>query len=659
MTDTLKLQPSSTLGSRQFRSNQEKLDRMGALDDRKRQRVYDRVADQKRGYHSDGSEDESMDNSNAGSGPEAGPSSPPLSTVRQKVEATEPHEQAVSASSTPPPTVHIAPAAVEVGSGLKRGADGQIVAPTIVKRKRKPIQRVLCTPSHLRKNTLTLIQRQFGKQIKPHLRGLAKDALLSDEDSFDSSDSANDIPSEAEELEATDESDQSGDEADPDARLEDEEWAGIDGRDSDEASAQFESDTEVGSPEEAEPVLGKRKRGSFKDWAQSQLGIQIRTVEGETLQANGPATARPKPEGPVRGPLGEEMAIPSGSLLDVPAAEQKKSPSQKRKPVVTVERSEELQAKRIELPILAEEDTIMEAIRLHSVVVLCGETGSGKTTQVPQFLYEAGFGTPGSDNPGMIGITQPRRVAAMSMATRVGQELSLPTSRVSYQIRYDATTSSTTSIKFMTDGVLLRELASDFLLTKYSVLIVDEAHERSVNTDVLIGTLSRVVKLREQMWRDGKKGIKPLRLVIMSATLRVTDFTENASLFKTPPPLINVAARQHPVTMHFNRKTRPDYLGEAYKKVSKIHARLPPGGVLVFLTGQNEISTLCKRLEKQFGPKAIHDKLERRKRIAMGSTSWRKKGEDAAGADETGDVEAPATSSRSSRQSVPLSSTCG
>lgn len=109
----------------------------------------------------------------------------------------------------------------------------------------------------------------------------------------------------------------------------------------------------------------------------------------------------------------------------------------------------------------------------------------------------------------------------------------------------------------------------------------------------------------------------------MSATLRVTDFTENATLFKTPPPLINVAARQHPVTVHFNRKTRPDYLDEAYKKVSKIHARLPSGGILVFLTGQNEITTLCRRLEKRFGEKAISERMQRRQRLAMGSDSWR------------------------------------
>ena len=108
----------------------------------------------------------------------------------------------------------------------------------------------------------------------------------------------------------------------------------------------------------------------------------------------------------------------------------------------------------------------------------------------------------------MVGITQPRRVAAVSMAARVAHELALTSSKVSYQIRYDATVSPSTSIKFMTDGVLLRELATDFLLTKYSVIIVDEAHERSMNTDILIGVLSRVIKLREQMWKDGEGDVK-------------------------------------------------------------------------------------------------------------------------------------------------------
>lgn len=121
----------------------------------------------------------------------------------------------------------------------------------------------------------------------------------------------------------------------------------------------------------------------------------------------------------------------------------------------------------------------------------------------------------------MIGVTQPRRVAAMSMAARVAHEMSLSSSKVSYQIRYDATVSPSTSIKFMTDGVLLRELATDFLLTKYSVIIIDEAHERSMNTDILIGVLSRVLKLREDMWKAGTADVKVIALLYPSTFLNV------------------------------------------------------------------------------------------------------------------------------------------
>lgn len=128
------------------------------------------------------------------------------------------------------------------------------------------------------------------------------------------------------------------------------------------------------------------------------------------------------------------------------------------------------------------------------------------------------------DNPGMIGVTQPRRVAAMSMAARVAHEMTLSTSRVSYQIRYDATVSPSTSIKFMTDGVLLRELATDFLLTKYSVIIIDEAHERSMNTDILIGVLSRVLKLREDMWKAGTADVKVVLFLLLARFFTNNDF---------------------------------------------------------------------------------------------------------------------------------------
>lgn len=117
-------------------------------------------------------------------------------------------------------------------------------------------------------------------------------------------------------------------------------------------------------------------------------------------------------------------------------------------------------------------------------------------------------------------------------------------------------------------------------------------------------------------WRLLFHSEQPLRLVIMSATLRVADFAENPTLFAKPPPVLHITARQHPVTMHFARRTQHDYLAQAYKKVARIHARLPPGGVLVFCTGQNEIVSLVKRLEKKFGPKAIEARKERVRRAA-------------------------------------------
>lgn len=203
------------------------------------------------------------------------------------------------------------------------------------------------------------------------------------------------------------------------------------------------------------------------------------------------------------------------------------------------------------------------------------------------------------------------------MANRVATELNAPLGKVAYQIRYDTTTSASTAIKFMTDGVLLRELGGDLLLSRYSVVIVDEAHERTLNTDILIGVLSRAVRLREEDWRAGKPGAPgPLRLIVMSATLRVDDFAANARLFANRPPVVSVPARQFPVTVHFSRKTRPDYLGEAYTKVAKIHARLPPGGILVFLTSQQEITTLCRKLEKRFGKAALEAKRARRAHFA-------------------------------------------
>ncbi|XP_067083676.1 probable ATP-dependent RNA helicase DHX37 [Osmerus mordax] len=263
---------------------------------------------------------------------------------------------------------------------------------------------------------------------------------------------------------------------------------------------------------------------------------------------------------------------------------------------IPVDRLPQIQEARLRLPVLAEEQVIMEGVKENPFVVLCGETGSGKTTQVPQFLYEAGY----ASGSGIIGVTEPRRVAAVSMSQRVAKEMNVSTRVVSYQIRFEGNVTSDTKIKFMTDGVLLKEIQKDFLLQRYSVIIIDEAHERSVYTDILVGLLSRIVPLRN------KKGL-PMRLLVMSATLRVEDFTENRKLFPSPPPVLKVDARQFPVSVHFNKRTPlEDYSGEVFHKTCKIHRMLPPGGILVFLTGQAEVQSVCRRLRKAFPCRREH-----------------------------------------------------
>ncbi|XP_011079618.1 ATP-dependent RNA helicase DEAH13 [Sesamum indicum] len=281
--------------------------------------------------------------------------------------------------------------------------------------------------------------------------------------------------------------------------------------------------------------------------------------------------------------------------------------------VVHVSRPEDVEKQRMGLPIVMMEQEIMEAINENISVIICGETGCGKTTQVPQFLYEAGFGSNHlTTRGGIIGVTQPRRVAVLATAKRVAYELGHQLGKeVGFQVRHDRRVGENCSIKFMTDGILLREVQSDFLLKRYSVIILDEAHERSLNTDILIGMLSRVIQERQREYEEQQKRILagetieknnrifPLKLVLMSATLRVEDFVSGGRIFRTPPPVIEVPTRQYPVTTHFSKKTEiVDYIGQAFKKVLSIHKRLPPGGILVFVTGQREVEYLCQRLRR-------------------------------------------------------------
>nr|XP_045222144.1 probable ATP-dependent RNA helicase DHX37 isoform X3 [Macaca fascicularis] len=272
----------------------------------------------------------------------------------------------------------------------------------------------------------------------------------------------------------------------------------------------------------------------------------------EPAEAGAGTTVAPLPPTPAPSC----QPAPAGMPVPPPPAAAPPLPRALAKPAVfiPVNRSLEMQEERLKLPILSEEQVIMEAVAEHPIVIVCGETGSGKTTQVPQFLYEAGY----SSEDSIIGVTEPRRVAAVAMSQRVAKEMNLSQRVVSYQIRYEGNVTEETRIKFMTDGVLLKEI---------------------------------------------QKRNLPLKLLIMSATLRVEDFTQNPRLFAKPPPVIKVESRQFPVTVHFNKRTPlEDYSGECFRKICKIHRMLPAGGILVFLTGQAEVHALCRRLRKAFPP---------------------------------------------------------
>ncbi|KAJ8113651.1 hypothetical protein OPT61_g4262 [Boeremia exigua] len=361
------------------------------------------------------------------------------------------------------------------------------------------------------------------------------------------------------------------------------------GSEEEESEDDSDSDSDSSPDDEESKIARKERTSAFKAWATSQRNEQIGFVPSNQLEYSIPAKpANFTPRAPEHEPLPAELATNTATDATRKAYS------------VPVERTPEIQEARLQLPVVAEEQKIMEAIHNNDVVVVWGATGSGKTTQVPQFLFEAGYGAPDGPTPGLIGVTQPRRVAAVSMSKRVSDELGDHGSKVAHQIRFDTTTNAKTAVKFMTDGVLLREITQDFILSKYSAIVIDEAHERSVNTDILIGMLSRIVDLRAEMAKEDQK-VKPLKLVIMSATLRISDFTENKRLFRSgPPPLLKAEGRQYTVTNHFARQTQRDYVEEMYRKVVRGHRKLPPGAMLVFLTGQGEISHLAKRLKQAF-----------------------------------------------------------
>ncbi|EKM49622.1 uncharacterized protein PHACADRAFT_179035 [Phanerochaete carnosa HHB-10118-sp] len=254
-----------------------------------------------------------------------------------------------------------------------------------------------------------------------------------------------------------------------------------------------------------------------------------------------------------------------------------------------------VQEQRKQLPIAQGADAIIQEMRDNDVTVLVGETGSGKTTQIPQYLLESGLA-----RNGMIAVTQPRRVAATSLASRVSVETqSQLGSLVGYSVRFADLSSDKTKIKFVTDGMLVRELMSDSELERYSVVIIDEAHERTLRTDVLLARLKGILKKRNTVLTEGKgKGKErapknPLKVVIMSATLDAEKF----SSFFGNAKILYVQGRQHPVTIYHAATPQPDYVDAALRTVFQIHTDQPAGDILVFLPGQEDIESLDKSIQ--------------------------------------------------------------
>ncbi|KAK4482598.1 hypothetical protein RD792_009762 [Penstemon davidsonii] len=274
---------------------------------------------------------------------------------------------------------------------------------------------------------------------------------------------------------------------------------------------------------------------------------------------------------------------------------------------------EKLQSDRKTLPVYPYREELLRAVNDHQILVIVGETGSGKTTQIPQYLHEAGY-----TSRGKIGCTQPRRVAAMSVAARVSQEMGVKLGHeVGYSIRFEDCTSEKTILKYMTDGMLLREFLGEPDLASYSVVMVDEAHERTLSTDILFGLvkvrfcsslLCSKLMLQESssllnirllvsyfVGKDIARFRPDLKLLISSATLdaeKFSDYFDSAPIFKIP-------GRRFPVDIHYTKAPEADYLDAAIVTALQIHVTQPPGDgdILIFLTGQEEIETAEETLK--------------------------------------------------------------
>ncbi|GFY67400.1 ATP-dependent RNA helicase DHX33 [Trichonephila inaurata madagascariensis] len=237
-----------------------------------------------------------------------------------------------------------------------------------------------------------------------------------------------------------------------------------------------------------------------------------------------------------------------------------------------------IQATRERLPIFKARCEIIEAVRQNKTSIFVGETGCGKTTQIPQYLLEAGFA-----KHKCIAVTQPRRVAAITIATRVAEEAKTELgSKVGYSIRFETVTSAATKIKFLTDGMLLRESIGDHLFLEYNVVILDEAHERTLFNDLLLGIVKKAQRIREE------RKFMPLKIIVMSATLEA----DHIAKYFNNAPMYTISGRDYSISILYPSKPQENYVHSALLTVFQIHQNEEEGDILVFCTGQEEIEYL-------------------------------------------------------------------
>ena len=233
------------------------------------------------------------------------------------------------------------------------------------------------------------------------------------------------------------------------------------------------------------------------------------------------------------------------------------------------------------LPVYQNKEEILKALRENQVIVIESPTGSGKTTQLPLILREDGY-----DRRGIIGITQPRRIATLSVTEFIKKQIHDESSYVAYKMRFADTSTSETRIKVMTDGILLQEVKADPLLSKYSVIMVDEAHERSLNIDFILGLLKEIIAKRSD-----------LKVVVSSATINTKVF----SSFFFDAPIISIDAKTYPIAVNYMPlKLKRDREDEYYSRINEIihkDKKNNPGDVLVFLPGEAEIKGLIEYLK--------------------------------------------------------------